>query len=407
MKKEIAISVKQLSKVYRKERVGSGTIRDTFRQLLRPRKKETFYALKDLDFEVQPGEAVGVIGSNGAGKSTLLKVLSKITRPTYGKAVVMGRIAALLEVGTGFHHELTGRENIFLNGTILGMSRKEIKGKLDEIIDFAGVESYIDMPVKNFSSGMYVRLAFAVAAHLEAEILLIDEVLAVGDISFQKKSLKKMNEVARSGKTVIMVSHQSAVIQELCPKSILLRKGEMLGFGPTEQIFQHYHELLQLEAPSGEFINTSMSGKLLNILSVKIYASDTGRKGILPFKCAFYIEVNISANANLDNLALSLEVSRHTGEWVFSSVSSQDDVLFSVRKGQVRKLTAKFNHLSIRPGTYTLHASVAQSVHFRYCNIIAEDLFRVEPVAEDGSNYQGYWGAIQFTPDWDLGLNAE
>src|SRR5205807_8273205 len=177
-------------------------------------------ALKDVSFEVQRGEVVGIIGRNGAGKSTLLKILSRITEPTTGKVRIKGRVASLLEVGTGFHPELTGRENIFLNGAILGMSKAEIKSKFDEIVAFAEVERFLDTPVKHYSSGMYVRLAFAVAAHLEPEILIVDEVLAVGDVAFQKKCLGKMEDVARGGRTVLIVSHNLAALQALCRRGI-------------------------------------------------------------------------------------------------------------------------------------------------------------------------------------------
>ncbi|MGC8669458.1 MAG: ABC transporter ATP-binding protein, partial [Chthonomonadales bacterium] len=179
-------------------------------------ESQSIWALKDVSFEVQPGEVVGIIGRNGAGKSTLLKILSQITEPTEGRVEMRGRVASLLEVGTGFHPELTGRENIYLNGAILGMTRREIDRKFDEIVDFSGVERFIDTPVKRYSSGMYLRLAFAVAAHLDPEILIVDEVLAVGDAAFQKKCLGRMGEVARSGRTVLFVSHNMAAVKALC-----------------------------------------------------------------------------------------------------------------------------------------------------------------------------------------------
>lgn len=189
--------------------------------------QEEFWALKDVSFDVMPGDRVGIIGRNGAGKSTLLKLLSRITEPTTGRITLRGRIASLLEVGTGFHPELTGRENIFLNGAILGMSRAEVRRKFDEIVDFAGVEKFLDTPVKRYSSGMYVRLAFAVAAHLEPEILIVDEVLAVGDAEFQKKCLGKMEEVGKEGRTVLFVSHNMGAIEQLCKRILILKHGEL------------------------------------------------------------------------------------------------------------------------------------------------------------------------------------
>ena len=203
---------------------------------------EEFWALKDVSFEVKPGEVVGIIGRNGAGKSTLLKLLSRITEPSAGKIRLRGRVASLLEVGTGFHPELTGRENIYLNGTILGMTKKEIDRKFDAIIDFSGVEKFVDTPVKRFSSGMQVRLAFAVAAHLEPEILVIDEVLAVGDAAFQKKCLGKMQDVASEGRTVLFVSHDLATVEKLCSRAILMDSGRRVEDGPTSQTISHYQK---------------------------------------------------------------------------------------------------------------------------------------------------------------------
>ncbi|WP_278377853.1 polysaccharide ABC transporter ATP-binding protein [Chryseobacterium arthrosphaerae] len=244
----LALKAENISKQYRLGQVGTGTLsHDLNRFWHKVRGKEDPYlkigeandrttkgdseyvwSLRDINFEVKQGDAVGIIGRNGAGKSTLLKLLSKVTKPTTGKIYSHGRIASLLEVGTGFHPEMTGRENVFLNGAILGMTRKEITRKFDEIVDFSGVERYIDTPVKRYSSGMYVRLAFAVAAHLESEILIVDEVLAVGDAEFQKKCLGKMNDVTRGeGRTILFVSHNMTAIKELCSKGILLNQGKI------------------------------------------------------------------------------------------------------------------------------------------------------------------------------------
>jgi len=211
--------------------------------------EERFWALKDVSFEVKRGEVLGIIGGNGAGKSTLLKILSRITEPSEGRVTIKGRVASLLEVGTGFHPELTGRENIYLNGAILGMTHAEIGRKFDEIVDFSGVEKFLDTPVKHYSSGMYVRLAFAVAAHLEPEILVVDEVLAVGDAEFQKKCLGKMGDVAGRGRTVLFVSHNMAAVQTLCQKSILMQNGRSSAIGSTGDIVALY-----LATNAGEFV---------------------------------------------------------------------------------------------------------------------------------------------------------
>src|SRR5258708_3432792 len=201
---------------------------------------EAFWALKDVSFEVRHGEALGIIGRNGAGKSTLLKILSRITKPTEGRAKLYGRVGSLLEVGTGFHNELTGRENIYLNGAILGMGQREVKSKFDEIVAFAEVEKFIDTPVKRYSTGMYMRLAFAVAAHLEPEILIVDEVLAVGDVDFQRKCLGKMKDVAGQGRTVLFVSHNLSAITGLCNKTFWLDSGMIKEYGETPTVIKHY-----------------------------------------------------------------------------------------------------------------------------------------------------------------------
>jgi lipopolysaccharide transport system ATP-binding protein len=205
-----------------------------------PDRKENFWALKDVSFEVQPGEVLGIIGRNGAGKSTLLKVLSRITKPTHGEVQLRGRIGSLLEVGTGFHPELTGRENIYLNGSILGMGRKEIERRFDEIVAFAEIERFLDTPVKRYSSGMYVRLAFAVAAYLESEILVVDEVLAVGDLEFQKKCLRKIGEIGRDHRTVLLVSHNMNAIARLTTRTLLLERGLVAGHGKTADVISKY-----------------------------------------------------------------------------------------------------------------------------------------------------------------------
>ena len=259
--KQLAIKAENISKQYRLGEVGTGTLsHDLNRFWYKVRGKEDPYlkigesndrsvkgesdyvwSLRNIDFEIEQGDAVGIIGRNGAGKSTLLKLLSKVTKPTTGGFKVNGRIASLLEVGTGFNPEMTGRENIYLNGAILGMRRTEIARKFDEIVAFSGVERYIDTPVKRYSSGMYVRLAFAVAAHLESEILIVDEVLAVGDAEFQKKCLGKMGEVSKGeGRTVLFVSHNMGAIQSLCKKTIYLKNGQFVNMGNTKQIISEY-----------------------------------------------------------------------------------------------------------------------------------------------------------------------
>lgn len=236
------IKVESLSKKYiLGTREHSFSVQESFLNFFKKKKpKKIFWALKDINFEVKEGEVLGIIGANGAGKSTLLKILSQITPPTMGKISIKGRVASLLEVGTGFHQELTGRENIYLNGAILGMTHKEIKNKFDEIVAFSEIGKFLDTPVKRYSSGMYVRLAFAVAAHLEPEILIVDEVLAVGDLQFQKKCLGKMQDVSKGGRTVLFVSHNLGAVSNLCNRSLYLHQGKIEFIGETEKCISKY-----------------------------------------------------------------------------------------------------------------------------------------------------------------------
>lgn len=238
------LEIKDVSKKYLIRHLTGGylSLREQLMNSFRSHKtsREDFYALRNVSFSVNPGESIGIIGRNGAGKSTLLKVLSKITPPSKGKIIARGRVASLLEVGTGFHPELTGRENIFFNGSLLGMKHREIQTKFDEIVDFSGVEKFLDMPLKHYSSGMQLRLAFSVAAFLEPEILVIDEVLAVGDAEFQKKCMGKMEHVSKSGRTVLFVSHNMAAVESLCQKSVLLQEGSVSAIGKTNEITKLY-----------------------------------------------------------------------------------------------------------------------------------------------------------------------
>lgn len=288
----VVIRVEHLSKAYQLGQIGTGTIsRDLERWWTtkvrgkddpflkvgevndRTRKGESdmVWALNDVSFEVKAGEVLGIIGRNGAGKSTLLKILSRTTSPTRGQVKIKGRIASLLEVGTGFHPELTGRENIFLNGAILGMTKREIKSKFDEIVDFSGVERYIDTPVKRYSSGMYVRLAFAVAAHLEPEILVVDEVLAVGDAEFQKKALGKMKDVSQGqGRTVLFVSHNMGAMQQLCDRGILLQNGEKLFEGGIRNSIEQYILSSRKKEVSGVFNKFNIEEKDIELVHASV-----------------------------------------------------------------------------------------------------------------------------------------
>jgi lipopolysaccharide transport system ATP-binding protein len=289
------LEISSVTKTFRLRHENKGylSLRESIMEMFRKdsSSSEEFYALRDVTFNIDKGESIGIIGKNGAGKSTLLKILSRITPPTSGKITVRGRIASLLEVGTGFHPELTGRENIFLNGSVLGMLRKEIKSKFDEIVDFSGTEKFLDTPLKHFSSGMQLRLAFAVAAFLEPEIMVIDEVLAVGDAEFQKKCMGKMTDVSRSGRTIIFVSHNLGAISQLCTKSILLHKGEIKMMGESDKIIESY---LQNFSSSGDNVyNATNTQKEISLSSIRTLDDNGKVKSDFRFDESIHVEFAI------------------------------------------------------------------------------------------------------------------
>ncbi len=290
---------------------------------IRGGKDNTFWALDDVSFDINPGESVGIIGKNGAGKSTLLKILSRITEPTRGKIAIYGRISSLLEVGTGFHHELTGRENIFLNGAILGMKREEIVRKFDEIVAFAEVEKFIDTPVKRYSSGMTVRLAFSVASHLEPEILIVDEVLAVGDAAFQQKCLGQMEKVAGEGRTVLFVSHNMAVVRQLCTRGILLKQGKIAESGDIDGVVQSY--LNEISTDKSEFIYEEDHEKRASILRIGFYNEKREPTTQINHSEGFYTEIEYVVRETLTLERLWWVLTRTDG--VNVAVSYEQDFL--------------------------------------------------------------------------------
>lgn len=311
-------------------------------------KVEEFWALKDVSFEVRRGEVVGIIGRNGAGKSTLLKVLSRITEPTEGHIRIKGRVAILLEVGTGFHPELTGRENIYVNGAILGMSRTEIRSKFDEIVDFAEVERFLDTPVKRYSSGMYVRLAFAVAAHLEPEILIIDEVLSVGDVVFQKKCIGKMKDVARGGRTVLFVSHNMQTVKALTDRALLLDSGRITASGPSTEVIERYLS----EQSSGDAVYERASDGLHpEITRVRLHASNPNN--VQQFGKPLSVEIDVSTPEAVPNAALSFHIMTRMHEPVVHVLNLDSEVPM-LRSAGVHTLSCRFPNLRLYPGHYYL-----------------------------------------------------
>jgi lipopolysaccharide transport system ATP-binding protein len=340
-----AISVEQVSKRFR---LGNGsrtasytTLRDRvgglFRKTEAPQHAREIWALRDVDVEVAQGEAVGLIGHNGAGKSTLLKILTRITEPTAGRAVLRGRVASLLEVGTGFHPELTGRENIFLNGAILGMTRAEIRASFDAIVAFADVERFLDTPVKRYSSGMFVRLAFAVAAHLTPEILLVDEVLSVGDIEFQRRCLGRMNEVARSGRTVVFVSHNLGSIEDLCTRAILMRGGQVAKSGPTREVIAHYLSQRTGDGSAVELrdvVDREGTGRA-RITSLELLAAGSDeRLDVIPFGEPFRVRLHFEASERLLGSDIGFAVVNERSDRVFATMVRDSGTLVPIVEGE-------------------------------------------------------------------------
>ncbi len=395
MTTEPAIRVEWLSKRYtigaRQQRM---TFRETltdavaapFRRLRRfgevsDRPEDAIWALKDVSFDVQCGEVVGIIGSNGAGKSTLLKILSQITYQTEGRVELRGRVGSLLEVGTGFHRELTGRENIFLNGAILGMKRAEVRRKFDEIVEFSGVDKFIDTPVKRYSSGMYVRLAFAVAAHLEPEILLVDEVLSVGDIAFQRKCLGKLGDVARSGRTILFVSHNLGAIGNLCGRSILLQDGCISADGASPDVISQYVESVLPRQRGGECRieeNSELPSQILGVAVVDQHGSLVSSVELWEQVC---VRLDYVVRSRLVGTNLVVAVGRD-GQTVFNSFDTDLSPEFFERRdaGRYRALVPLPKGL-LKPGTYSVSAGTGFTSKSRID--FHQDVVSFEVVAHD------------------------
>jgi len=369
------IKVEYLSKAYQLGEIGTGTLsRDLERTWARIRGKEdpflkigevndrsvkgesnVVWSLKDLNFEIQQGDAVGVIGRNGAGKSTLLKILSRVTAPTKGSVKLKGRVASLLEVGTGFHPELTGKENIFLNGAILGMRNAEIKRKFDEIVDFSGVERYVDTPVKRYSSGMYVRLAFAVAAHLESEIMIIDEVLAVGDAEFQKKCLGKIGDVSKGeGRTVLFVSHNMGAIQSLCNKSIRLSNGQLTDFENTNLVIQKYlADKTNLSDLHQKFGNDTITLDSITLLNNHQSEAENFLLGDTAF-----LELVINFKKSAQNIEIGINIKNIYDDLISHITNLDNKFKISGQQAEKKILRIQIDKLNFTPGQYKLDVFV-------------------------------------------------
>jgi len=387
--------------------------RDLFqgKPIIQGNTTENVWALKDISFEVKRGEALGIIGLNGAGKSTLLKVLSRITEPSTGRVSIDGRVASLLEVGTGFHPELTGRENIYLNGTILGMTRKEINRKFDEIVAFAEVEKYLDTPVKRYSSGMYVRLAFAVAAHLEPEILVVDEVLAVGDAQFQKKCLGKMNDVAKGGRTVLFVSHNMTAIHALCGRSILLDGGQIRCDGNSKTVIAEY---LSSNHPaggrqsSGEFDLSKRKNKYLpdHLIVQSLYLADMqGNRGdLFPMGQAMQMCVNVTGMSKYRNAQIAAIIKSQNDQWICTITSGMSCTHIDEPRDKCERAILNIPKIPLLPGTYWIDITIAQPGIGRLDYVERAGRFTVTEADVYGTGYQltDYFGLIYLESSWKI-----
>lgn len=395
---EIAIQVENLSKLYHinhlKER--DDTLRDALVNAIRHRANrktkgsdyiDHIWALKEVSFDVKQGEVLGIIGRNGAGKSTLLKILSQITEPTRGKAVINGRVGSLLEVGAGFHPELTGRENIYLNGIILGMRRSEIVRKFDEIVEFAEIKQFLDTPVKRYSSGMYVRLAFAIAAHLETEILFVDEVLAVGDTEFQRRCLGKMDDISGEGRTVLFVSHNMNVIQRLCPQTILLQQGELVTKGKTSEVITEYiSSRYRDETPEtwNSIPSSEVAARQGAYFSAYWYRGGNAASGMYPFPDSqLEVRLRIYSDAPRDISSLAVSIFDKNGTKLVNADTLSLGRIVHLAKGD-NEVQFIIDPLHLNPGFYNASLWMANPPSTVFEHI--DQAFTIEVVDVDELN---------------------
>jgi lipopolysaccharide transport system ATP-binding protein len=418
---ETVLKIEEVSKMYQLGVVSTGTLRNDFLYWLARKRgredeflkvgedkgNELIWALRDVSFEVKRGEVLGIVGKNGAGKSTLLKILSRVTEPTKGKVKIKGRIASLLEVGTGFHPELTGRENIYLNGAILGMRRNEIKNKFDEIVEFSGVSKYIDTPVKRYSSGMYVRLAFAVAAHLEPDILIIDEVLAVGDADFQAKCLGKMKDVSGHGRTVLFVSHSMPAVKNLCSRAILMEHGKVALEGEVTGIIERYLNSGSQLSEKGVIPPSASSwttGKA-RFTMINMFSPNGERLESLFYEQPFEVEFLLEVKERIQDAIVDVSIGDFEGRATNCSTFDIDKKLMTLEPG-----TYTFRikpDVKLLPGSYSFYLGVHSMTGTGLSHDLVERVrpFFVLPFTKDDSAkfpMNISLGKVRVNADWDI-----
>ncbi|MBU0715941.1 MAG: ABC transporter ATP-binding protein [Verrucomicrobia bacterium] len=405
------LEIKSISKKYaiHKNQPRYRTLRDSLAACFRDRQgMQEFWALDNLSFNIFPGEKWGIIGENGAGKTTLLKILAKITPPTKGSILVRGRVASLLEVGTGFHPELTGRENIFLNGAILGLSRREILNRFDQIVDFAEIETFLDTPVKHYSTGMWARLAFSVAAHLDPDILLIDEVLSVGDADFQSKSLGKMNEVSRQGRTILFVSHNMAAVRQLCTHCVWISKGKIKLISAPDEVIDAYCSSNESNeqgfAESASFAHRRGSQDVC-LQRIELRNQHGEMTGVYAIGDDLHIHLFIEPSATLKKVRIIVSIFESNGDCVCTMYDN--DSGFSLRDiSGPRHVSLNMADLRLCPGQYRIDVELLSEIfHYQYdAYDIIESCIVFKMVNKSAINrgLKRHWGLLYLTPEWTI-----
>lgn len=420
------LKAENISKQYRLGQVGTGTLsHDLNRLWYQMRGKEDPYlklgeendragsgtagyvwALKDINFEIQQGEMIGIIGKNGAGKSTLLKLLSRVTAPSTGSMKVKGRIAALLEVGTGFHPELTGRENIYLNGAILGMNRMEISQKLDEIVEFSGCQKYIDTPVKRYSSGMIVRLGFAVAAHLEPEILIVDEVLAVGDAEFQEKCIGKMKDISGEGRTVLFVSHNMASMKALCKKGFLMEKGQITQQGKMNAVIESYLASTTKSDVDGTIPEDAsmMNTGIVKYKKIQLLNANGDTIDRVNYMADINIEMQLSSKQTINDVILDVRITTRDGIEIVHTMNKYDSTEKQALKEGLNQINCKIKN-QLQPGNYSItigvHETNGLTMDFVE-NVLDFSVMQIGEGQEAGYTYDFQMAHVRFQSKWEV-----